>query len=116
MDLRLFVKEAIVEIMGGVSDAQDEVEFGQVIPDAPAKTTIAPSPYKTIDFEVAVTTESRDGSEDKVTVMAVILKGQGGDHKERAASNVSKLKFSIPVRFATDPKEIRHKSRRSFDT
>lgn len=101
MELRTFISKTLLDIVGGVEDAQKELPIGIVIP-ATAKTYQAVeariSEVQVVDFEVTVRADERAGSEAKLNVVAAVfgggLKGESGTSGGHAAT----LKFSVPIR------------------
>ena len=101
MELRTFIKEALVDIVGGVTDAQSELETGEIVPavsDSFKSVETGISELQSVEFEISVTTEDHKGSEAKLSVVAAVVgggvKGESGSGAEHAA----RLSFKVPVR------------------
>ena len=100
MNLRDFIKEAIVDIIGGVEDAQDTLKNGKVVPDVlnnykSVETGI--SHIQTVEFEVSVTANEKSGNEAKLNVVAAIVGGGIKGQSDSSAGHAAKLKFKIPI-------------------
>ncbi len=101
MELREFVKGTLVEIVGGVVDAQNEETVkkngASVVPvgRGPVEDPIAR--YQEVSFDVAVT--AREGTATKgglgifVGPIGVGTQGQS----EAGESSVSRVRFTVPV-------------------
>lgn len=105
MELRTFIKKALLDIVGGVTDAQTELENGEIVPaivDSFKSVETGISDIQSVEFEVAVTTENHKGSEAKLNVVAAVVgggvKGQSGSGSE----HVARLHFRVPVRLPRD--------------
>jgi len=102
MELRTFIKTALLDIVGGVTDAQSETKDGKIIPNislSPESVKHAVSPLQTVDFEVCVTTEESKGSEGKLGVISTFVGAGIAGKSSNESSNSSKLKFRIPIEF-----------------
>jgi hypothetical protein len=102
MELRKFVSQALCDIADGVLDAQKRIEGGELIPDVAdtfksVETGI--SGVQPIDFEVAVTTEEKSGSEAKLSVVAGLIGGNVKGSSGLTNAHVATLRFRIPIRF-----------------
>ena len=100
MELKTFIKTALTDIIGAITEAQSEIDNGYIVPTVKnnyASIEHGISHLQTVDFEVCVTAEESKGSEGKLGVVSSII-GAGISGKSSVeSSNVSKLKFSIPV-------------------
>jgi len=101
MELRTFIKTALLDIVGGVTDAQDEIKSGQIVPNSINKSykavELGISELQAVDFEVSVSAEETSGTEGKLGVVTAFI-GAGASRKStNESSNTSKLKFSIPI-------------------
>jgi hypothetical protein len=111
MNLRDFVKQAIVEIIEGVADANSEIGQDCVDP-SPHMTTqpqeLAKQGYfngqnhrlvQSVDFDVAVT--ATEGTETKggigIFVAGFGVGTQGSSNQ--ASSSLSRIRFKIPISF-----------------
>jgi len=103
MELRDFVKSSLRDIIGGVSDAQKEIEDGAVVPPINESTfsnvESGVTSYQTIAFEVSVNTVEREGSEAKLNVVAAVIGGSVGGNSSNDSAHAAKLSFKVPVRF-----------------
>ena len=102
MELRSFIKQAVIDIVGGVTDAQETLPTGCVVPAVSSsfesvKTGI--SDLQGVDFEVVVRAEQTKGSEAKLNVLTAVIgggvKGQSGEE----AGHTATLRFKVPIRF-----------------
>lgn len=101
MELRTFIKEALVDIVGGVTDAQSEIERGQIVPPVSGSfksVETGISEIQSVEFEVAVTTESRKGSEAKLSVVAAVVGGGIKGQSDSGSEHVARLRFKVPVK------------------
>lgn len=98
MDLREFVKATLVEIVGGVQDARDEIEReGSNAYVAPIVRDSERNDLTSVAFDVAVTaTETADGkAEAGIKVWALRLGASGG--VSSGSESVSRIQFAVPV-------------------
>ena len=110
MELKEFIKTALTDIVTAVKETQESVqEFATIAPitEAGNKVTHIKTPHgyaeiSNIDFDVAVTTETTEGTANGIkggiTVAGVF--NIGGNGKEETAEkfqNVSRMKFTISV-------------------
>jgi hypothetical protein len=102
MELRTFTKKTILDLIGGVTDAQQEAPDDCVVPSVSntfksVETGI--SDLQGVEFEVVVRAEQTKGSEAKLTVLTSIIgggvKGQSGEE----AGHTATLRFKVPIRF-----------------
>jgi hypothetical protein len=109
MDLKDFISDSVIQIIQGVTAAQDYVKdnaptakVAPVLDDASGprdgfRARLGGNPVQLVDFDVAVETGSRDEAQGGVGVlMAVFTVGVRGK-EETTISEYSRLKFSIPV-------------------
>jgi hypothetical protein len=105
MNLRDFVSSALIDIIGGVKDAQAKAPPGSIVPADTAKTFKAVeagiSERQTVDFEVTVKADEHAGHEAKLSVVAAVIgagvKGETG----KSDGHVASLRFRVPVRLPT---------------
>jgi len=106
MELRVFVKETLKDILGGILDAQQEVEQGQIVPLLNEKgwkgLETGLTSYQAIDFEVSVNAVEQEGSEAKLNVVAAVIGGGVKGDSSSVAEHTAKLAFKIPVRLPVD--------------
>lgn len=109
MDLRTFVKTALLDIIGAVQDAQKETDDGTVVPIGINKSYKSiehgVSELQVIDFEVCVTVEEAKGSEGKLGVMSSLVGAGIAGRSSNESSHSGKLRFRVPVQFPTSGKE-----------
>lgn len=116
MDLRQFVKESLVQIVGGAQDSAEEVRKsgGIVNPavshasgrgkDGHFATLDNGASIFLADFDVAVTVLESDeaGGQAKAGLLKVFSAEVGGKMKS-ATESISRVRFKIPLAFAVDP-------------
>jgi hypothetical protein len=106
MELRTFVKQTLKDILSGVSDAQQEIEQGQIVPSINEqgweglKTGL--TSYQVIAFEVSVNAVEKEGSEAKLSVVAAVIGGNVKGDSSSIAEHTAKLAFKIPVKLPTN--------------
>ena len=108
MELKEFIKTAIADITGAVSELQNELDNGAIVspslPNPISNTTVIdPDNDKVnrrisqIDFDVAITvgdTATKEaGGKLGIQIISAKLGGESQTHTE----NVSRMSFSIPV-------------------
>ena len=102
MELKTFVSQTLIEILEGVSLAQDKAgELGaKVIP------TLAPGGGSIRDIEFDVEVKTAEGTETKggigIYVGAIGLGSQGQSNAQ--TSSVGRIRFAIPVVMRPQPK------------
>lgn len=110
MDLKEFIKTALVDIVSAVRETQEEVKEYATI--APLMTSSKDTPtiqmkdgvahISNIDFDVAVITETKENTENGINAgikVAGIFNAGGGFNNNATdiSQNVSRIRFSIPV-------------------
>jgi hypothetical protein len=102
MELRSFIKETLKDVLGGIQDAQREIECGEIVPqlneDAWKAIETGHTSYQVIDFEVSVNAVEQEGSEAKLNVVAAVFNAGVKGENSSTAENTAKLSFKIPVR------------------
>jgi len=105
MELRTFVKKALLDIIGAVKDVQAETEAGTVVPGGVNKNYESVkhgvSEIQAVDFEVSVTAEESKGSEGKLGVISSVVGAGVAGKSSNDTSQSSKLKFRIPLQLPT---------------
>lgn len=102
MELRKYISQVLLDVVGGVTDAQEQCDPGVIVPaDLPRSShAIQHGAYQvqTIDFEVVVRIDESQGSEGKIGVLASIIGAgvSGKSSKDSGSTNV--LRFRVPVR------------------
>ena len=100
MDLREFVQDVLCEIIDGVHEAAERVRDahtskelrGAVNPRSNAAT-------KDVEFDVVLTVTTTKGAKLGVQVPYV----GGGGSMESAEQQTSRVRFSVPIAFASQP-------------
>lgn len=102
MELRTFVSKALLDIIGGVQDAQQNTPSGTIVPlvgDELIHVNAGISPRQGIDFEVAVRVENSSTVDAKLGVVSGFFNagtsGNKGDEREHSST----LRFRVPVCF-----------------
>ncbi|MEZ8120312.1 hypothetical protein ACED30_12450 [Vibrio splendidus] len=108
MELRKFISTSLKDILGGISDAQAEVEHGEVVPQMDedwetVKTGL--TSYQTVEFEVCVNAVEKEGTEAKLSVVAAVIGGHVKGDSSHSATHSATLKFSVPVRNPVSKRE-----------
>ncbi|MBU3950024.1 MAG: hypothetical protein KJ826_17620 [Proteobacteria bacterium] len=105
MELRIFIKTTLLDIVNAVKDAQKEVGDSTIVPGGVAShfkaVELGISHLQTIDFEVAVEVDESKGSEGKLGVVSSFIGAgvAGKSSADKRQSNI--LKFRIPVQLPT---------------
>lgn len=120
MDLKTFVAESLKQIAEGIKEAQEADTGAWICPPVLKNDGVraeAPNgnyPFiQEVDFDIAVTVTEDSHAEGgaKVSVFAVSLGGK--TETTSANSSVSRLRFSLPVRWPIA--EVPPKSQGKFD-
>ena len=111
MDLRDFIKETLVQIAGGVSDAQSELSDTNAV----VSPTISPSYVSNgrsqmlptlsgevnsatvVSFDVALTATEESGTKGGIGVVAGIVSLGSTGQSSNENTSVSRVKFDVPV-------------------
>lgn len=116
MELKNFIKDVIVEVFEGVKEAQSTIkEDGSVInpydwynPNFQKEDAFAVLEKTHIEFEVAITVSDSTESKGRIGIyignMGVGAQGKNSSGNE----SISKIKFSIPVKYPQNPKDERY--------
>ena len=100
MELRTFIKESLKDILGGIHDAQSEIEHGQVVPKSSKKMAVVETgltSIQAIDFQVSVNVVENAGSEAKLNVVAAVINGGIKGNSSNSAGHTATLSFKVPV-------------------
>ena len=108
MELKEFIKTAISDITGAVSELQTELENGAIVspslPNPIANTTVIDPendrinrPISKIDFDVAITVGDTATKEAGGKLGIQILSAKIGGESQTHTENMSRMSFSIPV-------------------
>jgi hypothetical protein len=108
MELRTFIKTALLDIINGITDAQESTEPGIIVPAGISRNYESVkqgvSELQAIDFEVCVRAEKTAGTEAKLGVVtAIIGAGLSGKQSDELGHS-STLKFRIPINLPTSKK------------
>jgi hypothetical protein len=107
MELRNFISQALLDVMGGVEDAQKKTPVGGAI--APLgfyggwKSSEDLLKFQevtnmqAVEFEVTVRAEERSGSGAKLNVVAGIIGGGVKGESGKCDGHVATLKFKVPI-------------------
>jgi hypothetical protein len=138
MDLKEFVREALLQVVAGVTEAQHRTALGATINPRVATKWVRPEnghAYEELDqdniraanliathqggvadiieFDVAITVESSDSSTSEsekkregglklhVLSAGIDIQSKSGESATESRSNVSRIKFRVPVQFLT---------------
>jgi enolase len=106
MDLRTFIKETLIQICDGVSEAADEVSLRGAIINPKGTQSVENTTYinsqfrrtvQNVEFDVALTTVEGKGTEGGIGVMIGSI-GLGSKGKsDSSATSSSRVKFTVPV-------------------
>ena len=105
MELKEFVKEVLVQLCEGVSDAQKEVvKVGGVVcpkeiryKEQNAVIGGKDLPLETVFFEVGLVSESKEGKSKGIGVHLSAICFGGKSTDEVRAETVTRIKFSVPL-------------------
>lgn len=100
MELRQFISQALVDIIGAVEDAQKKAPDGSIVPYESLKyeeINMGLTNFQTIEFEVTVRADERAGSEAKLSVVAAIVGGAVKGESNKSGGHAATLKFKVPV-------------------
>lgn len=123
MELKDFIKTAIADITGAISELQSELQNGAIVspsmPHAISTKTIEMDGsnrlISNIDFDVALTIDNTDTvsghAKTGIQIFSAKLSGDNQSHTE----NMSRLTFSVPIvyptiKVKTDGERIQEKS------
>jgi hypothetical protein len=108
MELRQFIAQALLDIVGAVEDAQKKTPLGTIVPSNSLKyeeIKMGLTTFQIIDFEVTVRADERAGSEAKLNVVAAIIGGSVKGDNAKGGGHAATLKFRIPVSLPTPDQE-----------
>lgn len=101
MDLRTFIKQALLDIVEGVKDAQGATPEGTVVPGGFNRSfdnvAHGVSEIQAIDFTVTVTIDEKKGRQAKLGVMSAIVGAGMASDVNNSSAQSSVLKFKIPI-------------------
>lgn len=112
MELKDFIREALVQVVTGVEEAREELKgkgvlinplvFGDKRVFHQNGGEHGGRQTQSLEFNIAVTTESKEGKKTGLGVVAGFLSAGIGGSNESGAINFNSLKFSIPFSLAGD--------------
>lgn len=109
LDLRQFVRTALLDVLGGIRDAQADDQVGRFIApvgighvDFPADGGVVHQArllVTTMKFDIAVTAETKSDAAGAGKVgISVLGASLSGATSDRAANN-SRIQFAVPLKF-----------------
>ena len=108
MELRTFGKETLKDVLGGIHDAQAEIEYGEVVPQLNEEgwkgLETGLTSFQAIDFEVSVNAVEKEGSEAKLSVVAAVIGGHVKGDSSNVAEHTAKLSFKVPIKLPISSK------------
>ena len=101
MNLREFVSTVMVELVGGVSDAQEQLghETAQVVP----RGEYSPAKPQDVQFEVAVIVSEDKGAGAGLRVAFLGMDAGGEIGGSSSREMFSQVRFSVPLALPTVP-------------
>ena len=107
MELKEFIKAAITDITGAISDLQNNLDNGTVInptllkgePDKAVSIDNDVRMIERLNFDVAVTASETSGIDGSAKAGISIFGAKVGTATSAKTENVSRLTFSIPLVF-----------------
>lgn len=108
MILKEFIKNALIEIVNGVSEAAKEVKgnngkVGSVKHFGSSKTGLfldsADNPIVNVEFDIALAESKELGGGGGISVFLGVVNLNGNGASKGESSTHSRLKFSVPVVF-----------------
>lgn len=106
MELRTFIKQALLDIIGAVEDAQNESPSGCVVPYIENRSSSwveqGVTPLQVIDFDVVVRADESSSSGAKIGVYGI----GGGAEKETGASHESRIRLRVPIRYPSSKRNM----------
>ncbi|MEO0415368.1 MAG: hypothetical protein AAF226_10500 [Verrucomicrobiota bacterium] len=101
MELREFIKQSLLDIIGGVEDAQQEAPKGTIAPNEITRNMAAVqhrvSHLQPVDFQVAVTVDESAKVGAKIGVLSGIFGASVAGDESEAKQSGTTLKFTIPI-------------------
>jgi hypothetical protein len=105
MILRDFISKSLLDLIGGIQDAQSKTNAGVIVPAGLSKSLklveAGGSELQVVQFEVLVRADEKSATEAGLSVVSTIL---GAGVKREAGKNdghSATLRFSIPVKLPT---------------
>lgn len=114
MDLKEFIENALVDIAGGIENAQKHEEYGGNVapsqiaghdfPEGQGVSTKARITSTVIQFDVAVTVENSVSGKGTGKGAIWVAEAKGELSAERSSSSITRIKFSVPLVFKPNEK------------
>lgn len=103
MELRTFIKTTLIDIIGAIKEAQEELGESVIIPGCVKNDYRSVehgiSPLQAIDFEVSVEADKSKGSEGKLGIVSSLVSAGVAGKKSVNNRQANIIKFRIPVCF-----------------
>jgi|688.fasta_scaffold779689_2 inner membrane protein involved in colicin E2 resistance len=107
MELRTFIKQALLDIVNGIQDAQKETETGTIVPQTSIDKPFLEMGFtkmQVIDFEIAVRVDESTGKDAKIGVVSGIFNSGVSGKTSNDKSHESKIRLKVPVQYTTSGK------------
>ncbi len=104
MDLRTFISTAILDIVGGVQDAQARVDAGTVVPESnlqKAWVEMGLTHLQSVEFDILVRAEESSESNAKIGVVGGFFGGGVAAGSANDSGHESRIKLKVPVALPT---------------
>jgi hypothetical protein len=105
MELRTFISQTLIDLVGAVQDAQARTPEGTVVPHGIANdlrtVDSGVSEVQGVQFEVTVKADERKGSEAKLSVVAAVVGGSVAGSSGTTGGHAATLRFRVPVKLPT---------------
>lgn len=101
IELHTFIKQALLDIVNGISDAQKEAGQGVFVPAGIGSDyeciRLGVTHLQSVEFSISVTADSSTGKSAKIGVLGGIVGGALSAGDSAANSQVSRISFKVPV-------------------
>lgn len=101
IELRAFIKQALLDIVNGVSDAQKEAGEGVFVPAGTGSDyegiRLGVTHIQSVEFSISVTADTSTGKNAKIGVLGAIVGGAVSAGDSASNSHVSRISFKVPV-------------------
>ena len=107
MELKDFISESLIQIIDGVTAAQEHAskKGAEVaphlspgsVPDGTFLAYHADTPLQTVEFDIAVTASEKDKAEGTIGILVATLGVGVRGSEERQTTELSRIKFKVPV-------------------
>ena len=104
MELQEFIKKALADIVWAVAAAQDECkENGSIInPTFLQKEVGMRTEVQHVEFDIALSSSEETSKRAGIGVFLGSVGLGGRTHSEAANASLTRIKFSVPIRFRGD--------------